>query len=142
MKHTSRSWLVDWIELMWQLLAINSHWQELINSVDEYVSEEEKEILNDMVIANNTMRRHLMQKIFDEFNWDHKYWCLLKHSVFAYELACELLYSDHSSEEFRAMQQQCSENMYTIISKFIWTDVVTCWRCLADSIDNEQDNNW
>ena len=135
MKQTSRNWLVDGIELIWQLLAINSHWQELLNSAEDYVTVEEKELMQSIVDTNNSMRRQLMQQIFDTFEWDHKYWCLVKHTIFAYELSCELLYSDPLNKTFIATQQECSETMYKVLSKFIWTDVVTCWRCLNEIIE-------
>jgi hypothetical protein len=135
MQQTSRNWLIDAVELIWQLLAVNSHWQELINSTDSFVSAEEKEVLSSIVSINNAMRRHLMQQIFDTFSWDHKYWCLLKHAIFSYELSCELLYSDSENKMFIALQQECSDNMYKILSKFIGTDVVMCWRCLNEIIE-------
>jgi hypothetical protein len=61
----------------------------------------------------------MMQVIMDTFSGNDKYWCAVKHSIFAYTLATELLYSDMNNKTFAESQKMASDRMYKTISKFI-----------------------
>lgn len=78
-----------------QLLALNSHLQEIADSFGENdkISIEEYDACKVMIESNNITRRGLMDKMKSELS-DHKRWCCVKHSIFAYELACEIMYAN------------------------------------------------
>lgn len=73
-----------------------------------------------------------MNKILSEFDWNKMYRCIVKHAIFAYELSCELLYASPDDDELRTNQYNMSKILYKLLSKFIWTEVVSCGRCLND----------
>jgi len=135
-QQTSRSWVLDWTELVWQLLALSSHLQEIADShwFNEEVTDEDKEVCEWITKTNTMLRRKLMDKIFESWYGDHKYRCAVKHSVFCYELANELQQTDTDDETFKLIQRLCSQSMYMILSKFLWNELVLCWRCLNDSL--------
>jgi hypothetical protein len=43
-----------------------------------------------------------------------------------------------NNKTFAESQKMASDRMYKTISKFIWTEVVTCGRCLSDQIEKKQ----
>lgn len=139
MKQTSRNWLIDSVEYIGQLLAYSSHMQEIVDWYweNDDISIEDFQFAISEVQRTTVARREMMQVIMDTFWWNDKYWCALKHSIFAYTLATELLYSDMNNKSFAEAQKMASERMYKVISKFIWTEVVTCGRCLSDQIDKK-----
>lgn len=137
MQQTSRHRLLDAVELIWQQCALVSHCQEIIDSywTSEEVTIEDVTLAEETIINCNSVRRNIMQNILLHFKWNKLYWCQVKHSVFAYELSCELLYADWNNISFLENQRKCAENMYKILSKFINQDVVVCWRCLNDALE-------
>lgn len=143
---TSRSRVLDGVEMIGQLLALNSHLQEICDSYwkSDEVSDEELESCKWMIRMNNSVRRGIMDKIKTE-NSDHKRWCAVKHSIFAYELSCEVMYANVWDEDIANYQSMCAENMYNILSRFLWLEVTLCWRCINDELldtSNESyDNN-
>ena len=88
-KDTSRHWILDAIECIKNCEAIVSHCNEIMDSIHDNVSKNDKAYdkymnLNHMrEIATNT-RRKVMRKIFSSFDKaDHEYRCILKHAVAA-----------------------------------------------------------
>ena len=137
MKQTSRNRLIDSVEYIGQLLAYSSHMQEIIDwywESDEITIEDFQFAIWEVKISI-VARREMMQVIMDTFWGNNKYWCALKHSIFAYTLSTELLYSDIKNKTFAESQKMSAQRMYRALSKFIWTEVVTCGRCLSDQID-------
>lgn len=143
MKQTSRNWLIDAIEYIWQLLAYCSHLQEIVDSFweNDVISIEDYQLAIDWIKSATADRRQMMQKIMDDYNGNNKLWCAVKHSIFAYTLATELLYADMNNDTFRQTQKSAAIRMYNTVSAFIWTEVVSCWRCLSEQIDEKNKHN-
>ncbi len=139
MKQTSRNWLIDAVEYIWQLLAYTSHMQEIIDWYweNEDITIEDFQFAVQEVQVATRQRREMMQVIMQVFEWNDKYRCAVKHSIFAYTLSTEILYSDMNNKVFAEAQKTSSERMYKTISKFIWTEIVTCGRCLSDQIEKK-----
>jgi len=140
MQKTSRNWLIDAVEYIGKLLAYSSHMQELVDWYWENpdITIDDFQFAIAEVQRATVSRREMMQVIMDTFSGNDKYWCAVKHSIFAYTLATELLYSDMNNKTFAESQKMASDRMYKTISKFIWTEVVTCWRCLSDQVDKKE----
>ncbi len=143
MNQTSRHWLLDWVEFIWQQCALVSHLQEIIDSYweNEDISIIDKENAEYLIEQSNISRRNIMEKILLQFEWNKLYWCSVKHSIFAYELACELLYANKWDWIIEEIQRSAKNTMYSILSKFLWKPVVLCWRCLNDMIEDELQEN-
>lgn len=138
MKQTSRNRIIDWVEYIGQLLAYCSHLQELIDwywQNDDITQEDYIFAVENLSDAIQD-RRDLMQAIKDLYNGNEKIWCALKHSIFAYTLATEILYSDMNNPQFIKLQRQSAYRMYKTLSKFIGIEVVSCGRCLSEQLDN------
>lgn len=137
-QQTSRNWILDAVELAGQLMAENSHLQEIQNSYGENpdVSEEDRMLCSSQIIVNNSLRRKIMEEIGK--GWDHKYRCATKHAIFAYELACEVLYANPNNTDIQEIQDQCSKNMYAMLSKFMGMEMVMCGRCFDDALNEKQ----
>jgi hypothetical protein len=140
MKQTSRNWLIDSIEYIWQLLAYCSHLQELVDSYweNDEITIEDYQFAIEWIKSATVDRRQMMQKIMDDYKGNNKLWCAVKHSIFAYTLATELLYADMNNTTFRQNQKSASIRMYSTISAFIGADIVSCWRCLSEQLDKEE----
>ena len=80
---TSRTWLLDALEVITNCCAIASHNQELINSYphNNSVTEDDVKFCMEEIERSNDIRRTLMKKILDEFDANKNYWCSVKHAV-------------------------------------------------------------
>jgi hypothetical protein len=90
----------------------------------------------DMIAVNNQIRRDYMEAMKTSLS-DHKRWCCVKHSIFAYELSCEILYAENGLIN-KINQEKCAQNMYIILSKFLSYPTVMCGRCLQDQLNNNK----
>lgn len=138
MKQTSRHWLIDWVQMIGSCVAMCSHLQEVVNSywTNPDITLEDVEMCVDQVKSYVKIRRDLMDMIRKEYDWDMHYWCALKHSIEAWQYATEILYANPDDIELVSMQQKASDNMYTILSRFIKQDITTCGRCLNETLSD------
>jgi len=144
MQRTSRDWLIDAVEYIWQLLAYCSHLQEIVDWYweNETITIEEYQFAIEWIISATQDRREIMQVIKDRYNGNDKLRCAVKHSIFAYTLATEILYANMNwDRQFQVLQKSSAIRMYKTLSKFIGTEVVTCGRCLSDQINDLENNN-
>ena len=75
----------------------------------------------------------------DSFDVDMDYWCLLKHSIVVYQFSKEVRDTNRNNEMYEELFLQASEYMYKILSLFLGTDIVKCWRCLLDAMEEKED---
>lgn len=127
---TSRHWVLDAVELIGQLQALNSHYEEYINSMILNESTEDAvKFATEQIKINDNIRRDTMNMIAGAGK-QHR-WCTTKHAIFAYTLACEL---NSANEDFEFIKKSLSKQMYSSLSLFLWYDIETCGRCLNDSL--------
>ena len=138
---TSREYIYDLMEAITNQIQIASHLQELITNdrSDFNIDKDNKEILsrisiNAMLLEQSiSIRRDMMKKLEQEFSSDHKYWCLFKHALASRWFSLEVTYANN---DYVTISQRVSEQMFMIVSQFLWTKLTNCWRCLLDSISN------
>lgn len=137
MKQTSRNWLIDWVEYIGQLLAYCSHLQEIIDwyGQNDDISQDDYIWAIENIMDTVKDRRDAMQVIKDMYNGNEKIRCALKHSIFAYTLATEMLYANWDNKQIINLQRNAAYRMYRTLSKFINVEVVSCGRCLSEQID-------
>lgn len=151
---SSRKPLMDQIEFVTQLIAIVSHSQELIHHYESIVKEASwddyekaiQEIKDHESILNKSLnlRRDVMRSISEEYAWhDDKVRCSFKHAVASYWYATECLQATREwtteYEMWKDYQNTAYEIMNGIVSKFVWLEMETCWRCLADKLPKFND---
>lgn len=127
---TSRHRVLDAVELIWQLQALNSHYEEYVNSM--ILNESTEDAVNfatQQIKMNDNMRRDIMNMIAGSGK-QHR-WCTTKHAIFAYTLWCEL---NSANPDFEQIKKWLSKQMYSSLSLFLWEDIETCGRCLNDSL--------
>lgn len=145
---TSRTPVMDVIELVANLIASYSHLFELYNDNEVYIKwmqefwwEEFEKKLEEMPFLEKyidkvySLRKAAMSIIKDlspEYNY--KAHCLLKHAIASYQYASELWDTDRDNSKYQALVFDCAQYMYAMLSLYMWVDTATCWRCLLDAL--------
>lgn len=145
----SQRWVVvELLELIANQLASYSHHSELYHSLQTDIQHPElftEWMIQEMIeksawhyskmIELLDARRKSMRLLKDmakEYDWD--FHCLMKHSIASYQFAQELLNNDMDNMDYIELAEYEGKYMYECASKYLGTDIVTCGRCLADSL--------
>lgn len=147
---TSRWVVVDIIEMIKEQLAIYSHLQELYKEVvDNVDSAIENWASEEQLNALTTEATRLRNSIKDAYkrrqetmaelrklaiNYDRKCHCLLKHAIKEWWIAEEVWNTDKDNSTYEALMLAAEHYMYKVLSQYLGTEIVTCWRCLADEL--------
>lgn len=137
------------IELIANLCAAHSHHYELMMSIQSdlqhpelYTEEQINEMQEESVYHNNkleelTEKRRQAMRVLREMvdTANDKRHCILKHSICCYQFAQELRDTDQNNTDYMELAEYAYQYMYECVSKYLWVDVVTCWRCLKDIFD-------
>lgn len=140
------------IELIANLIASHSHHYELLNSLQSdlahpelYTEKQIKEMEEESVYHNNKLseltekRRQAMRVLRDMWNNpDNKWHCLCKHAISSYQFAQELRDTDQDNIDYIELAEFAYQYMYECVSKYLWVELVTCWRCLKDILDEKK----
>ncbi len=145
-QETSRHWILDAIECIKNCEAIVSHCNEIMDSIYDNVSKNDKAYndymnLNRMKEIATKVRRKTMRKIFESFdNADHQYWCILKHAVAAKWFMDEVVAADNDDDK-PSLRSNEPHDLYELmslaISSFIWVEPQVCARCMADDLEDD-----
>ena len=144
-QETSRHWILDAIECIKNCEAIVSHCNEIMDSIYDNVSKNDKAYddymnLNRMKEIATKVRRKTMRKIFESFdNADHQYRCILKHAIAAKWFMDEVVAAD--DDEHPSLRSNEPHDLYELmslaISSFIWVEPQVCARCMADDLEDD-----
>lgn len=151
--NTQRWPAVDIVELIANLIAAYSHLFELYNDNEVFIKWmqevwweefekklEEMPFLEDCISTVYRLRKTAMNVLKDlSPNYNHKYRCLLKHTIASYQYASELWDTDRSNMTYQNLLFDCTQLMYKMLSWYMWVEQATCWRCLNDSIEETKD---
>lgn len=130
---TSRNATLDTIELIANLIASVSHLQELISSTDDI---DEQKRYEDMLLELIDIRRAIMSNLPME---NKNLRCSLKHAIAQWGYALEIYYAERTIL-WKEISEALSKYMYKILSEFMGTEIVDCWRCLNDLITKENED--
>lgn len=147
-KDSQRWAAVELLELIANLIASVSHHYEIYMSLQSDIWHSEQftqEQINQMaeesswhynkIIELLEERRKAMRALKDMAKeYDDNMWCLMKHSIANYQFAQELWYTDMSNIDYMELAEHASKYMYECASKYLWTELVTCGRCLMDEL--------
>lgn len=147
---TSRWVVVDIVEMIKEQLAIYSHLQELykevVDNIDNAISNWASE---NQINALTTEAQNLRNNIKDSYarrqqamamlrsqavKYDRKCHCLLKHAIKEWWIAEEVWNTDKDNDTYEALMLAAENYMYKVLSQYLGTEIVTCWRCLADEL--------
>lgn len=139
------------LELIANLCAAHSHHYELYNSIQSdlqhpelYTEAQINEMQEEALYHNNKLeeltekRRQAMRVL----RWmsetsDDKRHCILKHSICCYQFAQELRDTDQNNMDYAELAEFAYQYMYECVSKYLWVELATCWRCLKDIMDDK-----
>jgi hypothetical protein len=137
---SSRHHILDQVELIGNQIALWSHLQELIFSIENDIkykdgdTEQEKMKiiqLKSLLKWSTDDRRFAMRNLWE---WDKNYWCALKHAIAMYQFSTEV-YQATEAEGDLEIQKSSYSKMIMILSLYLWLDeVVLCGRCLSDKL--------
>ena len=151
-KETSRGAETEVLELIANLIASHSHHYELLNSLQSdlkhpelYTEWQIKEMQEESIYHVNKLkeltekRRQAMRVLRDMWDEpDSKWHCILKHAISSYQFAQELRDTDEDNTDYSELAEFAYQYMYECVSKYLWVDLVTCWRCLKDILDEKR----
>lgn len=151
-KDSQRGAETEVIELIANLCASHSHHYELLQSIQSDLKHPElftdsqiEEMQEESIYHNNKLeevtekRRQAMRILRDMWeNPDSKYHCLCKHAICSYQFAQELRDTDQNNMDYIELAEYAYQYMYECVSKYLWVDLVTCWRCLKDILDEKK----
>ena len=147
-KDSQRWVVVELIEVIANQIASYSHHYEIYNSLqsdlldrDQFPEEEVERMeeessyhlfeMQKLTEQRRKTMRMLKEKAVDYNEQRH---CLVKHAIATYQFAQEVLATDINNADYIQLAEEASRYMYKCVSKYLWVDVVTCWRCLADEL--------
>lgn len=146
LSQTSRTPLIDAVELIANQVALSSHLYELLGFLQkeqqaEFSADRDTEMQEVLSIIERTTqsRRDLMSAIEKQYKTNDHYWCAAKHAIAAYGIACELHQAYSNDVELKntyfdimVVNQQ---TLYIVLSKWLGLDeVVICGRCISDKL--------
>lgn len=140
------------IELIANLIASYSHHNELSHSIDDDIklyNEKEEDIPEELIKEVGWHQEKMEQLLSDRRKAmqmlknmakepDMHMWCLVKHSIACYQFSQELLNTDMDCIDYITLSDNAYRYMYECVSKFLWVELVTCWRCLKDALDENK----
>ena len=137
---TSRSSVVDKMELVKSLIASASHYVELISShgTNDDITDDDYSFCVSQIERTVTMRREVMLSLSEEFDTDKKYWCLLKHHAEIVQFATEVWQADMSNDMTYGHFLEANEMFYETLSKYLkLPEITSCGRCFNDMVTEE-----
>ena len=151
--NTQRGPEVDVVELIANLIAAYSHLFELYNENEVFIKgmqevgwKEFEKKLDEMpfleqAIADVYRLRKVAMNVLKDLSptYNHRYRCLVKHTIASYQYACELWDTDRNNSTYQTLVLDCAQLMYKMLSQFMWVDLATCWRCLHDELEDKTD---
>lgn len=153
MRETSRWVVIDLVEVIKEQLAIYSHLQELykevVDNIESWMANWASEnYLNELQQKATELHKELKhvynrrQQSMNELKklaktYDHKARCLTKHAIKEWGIAEEVWNTDMDNLIYEQLMLDAETFMYKCLSTFLWTEIVTCWRCLSDELDNK-----
>lgn len=157
-KNESSRWVVvDIVEMIKEQLAIYSHLQELYKEVVDNIDLAIRHWASDTQINELTNEATMLRKEIEDvynrrqktmaelkklaINYDRKIHCLLKHAIKEWWIAEEVWNTDKDNEAYESLMLAAEHFMYKVLSRYLGTEIVTCWRCLADELSLPSKDN-
>ena len=137
------------IELIANLIASYSHHNEIAHSLDDEIIELDEANKDVPIELTEKVQWHYdkMEQLLNDRrkamqvlkgmakNVDNEMWCLVKHSIACYQFSQELLNTNMDDVDYVTLSDGAYRYMYECVSKFLWVELVTCWRCLKDELE-------
>ena len=78
------------------------------------------------------LRRRMMLKLYDMYNGDKSYWCMVKHLGVGAYTAWEVYQASDDDPELLQMALDANKRFIKALSRFLGTEIVECAACFGD----------
>ena len=107
----------------------------IIDITDEEVVKKQTEKIEEIteeIDALAELRRSIMLKLFDMYDGDKNYWCMVKHlGVGAYTLF-EAYQASDDDTELLTQALEANKSFIKAMSRFLGTEITECASCFSD----------
>ena len=139
----------DLIRVITQLTCAEGHLKTLLEKATaelenglidvENEDELEKQLFKIDVIKSEIgdaaqIRRKSMKKLFDMYDGDPTWWCMVKHLASASYTAFEVWQASDDDPELLAIAIDTNKRLVTAITMFLGMEITDCSSCLGDMI--------
>lgn len=93
--------------------------------IDEITSEIE---------AHAQLRRRMMLKLYEMYNGDKDYWCVVKHLGIGAFTAWEVYQASDDDPELMEFALDANKRFIKALSRFLGTEITECAACFADAL--------
>lgn len=142
MSQTSRGYLLDALESIANLVALSSHYKELIQDLtqthelsgDETVLDKIEQIKS-LLSESVALRRDMMSQLEEEFKAQKDQWCAVKHVLASYITAWEV-YDATKDPKWAQIALRATDLMSKEVGLWLGIDgeLESCMRCMADRL--------
>lgn len=100
---------------------------EVLQSHTEKINE-----LTEEITANANIRRRMMLKLFEMYDGDKDYWCVVKHLGIAGMTAWEVYQASDDDPALLEIAVDTNKRFIKALSRFLGVTVVECSACFGD----------
>lgn len=87
------------------------------------------------------LRRSLMLRLFEMYDGDKNYWCLVKHlGIGAYTLF-EAYQASEDDTELYTLALEANSRFVNALTHFLGTEITSCAACFSDMLKPQNDTN-
>lgn len=84
------------------------------------------------------LRRSIMLKLFNMYNGDKNYWCLIKHLGVAAYTAFEAYQASDDDADLLNIEVEANKRFTKALSHFLGVEITDCAACFADMLRKEK----
>lgn len=145
--HSSDSAAEDLIRAFVQVGCSESHLKTLlekaVSELENGLIEVEKpevlkahtekiEEITEEITLTADLRRRMMLKLFEMYDGDKTYWCIIKHMGIASYTAWEVFQASDNDPDLLQMALDANKRFIKALSRFLGTEIVECAACFGD----------
>lgn len=143
----------DLIRAFVQLACAEGHLKTLMEKATAQLEGGIIDVFDDDAVANQTekineledeltmtaeLRRSVMLRLFEMYDGDKDYWCMVKHlGVAAYNLF-EVYQASDGDMELLTMAFEANKRFIRALTRFLGTEITDCASCFADFLKGEK----
>lgn len=155
-KHSSDGIAEDLIRAFVQVGCAESHAKTLLeksmaqveNGIidvdDPDVLAEQDEKINELIEEISSLaelRRSMMLRLFDMYDGDKDYWCMVKHLGIAAYTAWEVYQASDDDPDLLEIAMTANKRFIKALSRFLGTTITECAACFGDFIKAKGDTH-
>ena len=113
----------------------------IIDLNDDEAVQKQINLIEDVQFEINALaelRRSIMLKLFNMYNGDKNYWCLIKHLGVAAYTAFEAYQASDDDAELLNLAIEANKRFVKALTHFLGVEITDCAACFADMLRKEK----